>query len=126
MIGIRTRLGDARQRKFVFKNTSGEQIPGFAVMKVTDTINGVIQVGKPDTDNDTCSIVINDGSAVNDQKYGVCFYPGAQPLFIKCHSFTSGVCGVKSGQWYLDNTMAGFNAIGKDANGYQPLVVKCL
>ena len=100
-------------------NVSGEEIPPYAVMFVTDTYDdGTLQVDKPDEDRATWPVVLNGPAAIPIDGYGSCTrdYP-AKAL---CNGFTAGFCKTVSGSWEFGNDtsdVTGYYAIGAEVDG---------
>lgn len=117
------------QRILAVKNVSGEEVPPFAAMIVTgyDLQKGLFEVDKPDEDNATCDVLFNVGGPIANDKVGS--GTADYPCRALVNGFTSGVCGVIAGAWYLSDTKAGFLAHGgetdDDGNDFA-FVSKCV
>lgn len=116
------------QRWLPFKNLAGEEVPPFAVMKVTewDGEDEWLKIEKPDEDNATCDIVVNGPTAIPANGFGSC--TADFPARVKCQSaFSSGTCGVQAGSWELKSSKAGFLAQGgEDPASSSAMVTRCL
>lgn len=113
---------------FDFRNDSGEEVPGFGIVRITETETGgngqQILVGdKPDgTDG---IYYVNGPSAVpagsaEDPKYGRCFLPTVAVFTAYDDAETPAngeEWGPVSGSWLLTESGSGFNIIGGATDG---------
>lgn len=114
-------------RWLAVKNTSGEEIPAFAAMKVDswDLTGDYAEVDKPDEDDATCDILFNGPTPIPISGYGAgtCDFPARA----RCDGFSTGTCGVLAASWELSSAHAGFYAHGgADADSESAMVSKCL
>ena len=109
-----------RVRYVVCKNNSGEEIPAFAVMRVTGVTDEVLQVAKPNAASDTKAAVNGPtpipigghGNATYDSPFFVLYDTGdGTPTF-------GDMWGTESGSWKLRAANDGFCALGGAVAGH--------
>ena len=118
MIQINSPLG--RIRFVACKNTSGEAIPAFAVMRVTGVTDEVLQVAKPNAASDT-KAVVNGPTPIPIAGFGNATYDS--PFFVLYETAdgtpTFGdMWGTESGSWKLRAANDGFCALGGAVAGH--------
>lgn len=103
------------------KNTSGETAPAFAAMRMTGVgSDGIITIGKPDTD-DSQNVVFNGPGTIPNDEYGVA-YTLTGPLVAACAvgdgTPTAGQdWGVEANGWHLRLERSGFRILGSVETG---------
>lgn len=107
------------------KNTTSEEIPPFAAMRMTGVTLGVIDVAKPDTDSETSTILFNGPVKIAAGTEGV----GTRTFPLTAAYDTGdgtpaveGKWGAASGSWKLRSAKKGYMFIGVGADGFGPVV----
>ena len=106
-------------------NTTSEEIPVFAAMRMTGVTDGVIDVAKPDTDSETSTILFNGPVVIPAGKEGL-----GTRTFPLTAAYDTGdgtpaseaKWGAASGGWKLRSAKKGYMFIGAGADGFGPVV----
>lgn len=109
-----------------FVNTSGEEVPAYACMKVvgTTTVNGryILEIDKPDEYGAQWQHLINGPVAVPDGGYGTC--TGNFPTRIASTGSTAGeLYGPRNNSWELTSNTGGFRALETGVFVREPMMV---
>lgn len=107
-----------------FRNDSGEQIPEFGIIKVTEAVTvtdfgQVLKAEKPDTYGSQFIHFVNGPQPVDDTKIGYCANP-SQPMFAKYDTGTTPANGQVWGpdsSFDLKENVGGFQIIGGVVSG---------
>jgi len=109
-----------------FRNDSGEEVPPFAVLRVTGltTIGGrtVVTIGKPNTYGSQYSHFVNGPITVPADGYGTCTNDFPAMVSANGTATVGQLWGPRSGSWELESSTPGFIALGDGVFNRDPFV----